>query len=284
MAAILFVSCQEEPVKRTSDFTVDNIIEPINTLGIEMESNGIALHEINSPSFDTAVLSLTNPFDAIDAGMVDFNFNVAGYNLAEQTSDANDKMCANSNKGQHIHLILNNEPYSAHYESKFQKELAAGNYLALAFLSRSYHESVKTKTAYVFTEFSVGGIENRNKINLEAEHMIYSRPKGLYKEVDTNNILLDFYLLNTELSETGNKVKVTINNSANFTITKWTAYFIKGLRRGTNSIKLELVSPDGKVIPGPYNTVERTIIIEDDSMDNTMKTQMISEELKKVNN
>lgn len=31
---------------------------------------------------------------------------------------------------------------------------------------------------------------------------------------------------------------------------------------GENTIKLELIGEDGKVLPGPYNSVERTITLK----------------------
>ena len=72
-----------------------------------------------------------------------FGFEVTNYELGVQTEDATTRGIANSGKGQHIHFILNNGPYSAHYESVFSKSLNVGNYVMLAFLSRSYHESIK---------------------------------------------------------------------------------------------------------------------------------------------
>mgnify|MGYP001168982588 CR=1 FL=1 len=104
-----------------------------------------------------------------------------------------------------IHFILNNGPYSAHYDQNFDYELPNGNNVVLAFLSRSYHESVKNSDAYVLTQ-----IGDSNKINLESEFLFYSRPKGTYEGLDTEKLLLDFYLVNTKLSATGNKVKLTI--------------------------------------------------------------------------
>ena len=47
-------------------------------------------------------------------------------------------------------------PYSAHYDAKVDKELKEGNYALLAFLSRSYHESLKHADAAILTNFTVG--------------------------------------------------------------------------------------------------------------------------------
>ena len=167
---------------------------------------------------------------------------------------------ANSAKGQHIHFILNNGPYSAHYDQNFDYELPDGNNVVLAFLSRSYHESVKNSDAYVLTQ-----IGDSNKINLESEFLFYSRPKGTYEGLDTEKLLLDFYLVNTKLSATGNKVKLTIKQGTfthQFLIDSWDAYYIEGLDKGDVTIKLELVNNEGNLIETPFNPSERVVTLK----------------------
>ena len=167
---------------------------------------------------------------------------------------------ANSAKGQHIHFILNNGPYSAHYDQNFDYELPEGNNVVLAFLSRSYHESVKNSDAYVLTQ-----IGDSNKINLESEFLFYSRPKGTYEGLDTEKLLLDFYLVNTKLSATGNKVKLTIKQGTfthQFLIESWDAYYIEGLDKGDVTIKLELINNEGDLIETPFNPSERVVTLK----------------------
>ena len=233
---------------------------------VVMTKGGIILTMVdNSPAFENAKLTITSPEGKVDGPNVKFSYTVENYDLASQTTDAEMKNCANSDKGQHIHLILNNEPYSAHYTAEFEKELEDGHYVALSFLSRSYHESLKTKGAYQLSQFTVGKAEG-NDADLSKEQMFYSRPKGVYTGEDTKSVLLDFYLVNTNLSEEGNYVKATINDVA-FKITRWAPYLIEGLPMGTNSIKLELMDADGKMVAGPFNKVDRTIILEEEDME-----------------
>ena len=88
----------------------------------------------------------------------EFNFGVGGktYELGVQTPDADAKMCANSTKGQHIHLIIDDQPYAAKYEAAFDYEIEDGDHYMLAFLSRSYHESIKTDKAHVAQKVTIG--------------------------------------------------------------------------------------------------------------------------------
>jgi hypothetical protein len=91
--------------------------------------------------------------------------------------------------------------------------------------------------------------------------MFYSRPKGTYTGEDAKKVLLDFYLLNTELSEEGNKVRATINGEE-FMLDKWQPYFIEGHEMGEMTIKLEMLDAKGELIPSPFNPVERTVTLK----------------------
>ena len=171
---------------------------------------------------------------------------------------------ANSAKGQHIHFIVDNDPYSAHYEPTFEKELEDGNHVLVAFLSRSYHESVKNAESFVVKKIAVGETEEDElgSVDLTQPHLIYSRPKGTYSGEGAKTIMLDFFLLNTDLSEDGNKVKATINGKE-FMITSWEPKLINGLPMGENTIKLELLDANGELVDSPFNPVERTVTLEE---------------------
>lgn len=216
-----------------------------------------------SPEFPDAQLTKTEGMTTeTDSGyVVKYSFDVQNYELGVQTEDAATRGIANSGKGQHIHYIVNNGPYAAHYMADINDILDEGNYVVLAFLSRSYHESVKSDGAFYVENLTVGEVEP-NEADLSAPHLIYSRPKGTYSGADTEKLMLDFYLLNTSLSPDGNKVRATINGNE-FMIDEWAPYYIEGLAKGEVSIKLELFDNEGNLIPGPFNSVERTVTLEE---------------------
>jgi hypothetical protein len=228
-----------------------------------MEKGGIVLTPFTgSPDFPDAMLELNAPQEnaKLKAGDVNFAYEVKNFTLGSQTPDATNKHCSNSAKGQHIHLILNNEPYIAHYETNFTEKLKDGHYVSLSFLSRSYHESLKHFTAFDLRQFTVGSAASKN-VDLTKPFLFYSRPKGEYVGEDTKKVLLDFYLVNTNLSDTGNKVKANINGNE-FVLSQWQPYTIEGMPMGENTIKLELVDKEGKFIEGPFNRVERKITLK----------------------
>ena len=137
-----------------------------------------------------------------------------------------------------------------------------GNNVVLAFLSKSFHESVKTKTAFFFENFYLG--EGESSFDKTAQHLFYSRPKGVYRKSKAGKILVDFYLLNTFLAEDGNKVKLTIDE-VDFLIPHWNAYFVEGLSVGVHNFRIQLIDKDGELIDGPFNDsgIRSIEIIED---------------------
>lgn len=222
-------------------------------LAFSCDNNKIKISKVEgSPKYEDAALVLNE----LNSGSeLEFSFDVKNYELGAQTEHEFQYSLANSKKGQHIHLIINNDPYSAHYTNKFKKKLDPDNGVILAFLSRSYHESVKNKNAYIFTQY--GDLE---KIDLDKQYLFYSRPKGTYSGQDTKKLLLDFYLVNTTISKNGNKVRATINDEE-FLIDEWSPYYIEGLPKGEVKIKLELINSLGELIDSPFNPSSRTVIL-----------------------
>jgi hypothetical protein len=96
---------------------------------------------------------------------------------------------------------------------------------------------------------------------MDAPTLIYSRPKGEYSGKGTENVLLDFFVLNTTLSEDGPKVKATVNGKE-FIITEWAPHVLRGLPLGEVTINLELIDADGNLIEGPFNSVTRKVTLK----------------------
>ncbi len=197
-----------------------------------------------------------------------FKFDIAegSYKLGVQTPDADAKMCANSAKGQHIHLIANNAPYSAQYTDEFDYPLGHGDFYILGFLSRSYHESIKTTDAHWLKKAHVHGNSIKNPKDVTEAMVFYSRPKGTYVgKAATEKVMLDFYLANVTLGA-DYKVQVDINGETHM-VDKWQPYYIEGMAMGQNKVKLTLVDANGAKVNTPLNPVERVFTLAPDALD-----------------
>lgn len=264
----LLSSCEEKASGEGGDTDTTKTESPVTEEPTEetttFSDGGLKIYALEgSTQYPDAKLSLETPESGADLpeGTNMFKFVVENYELGAQTAAAPDLGLANSDKGQHIHFILDNSPYSAHYEGEFTKDLEEGHHVVLAFLSRSYHESVKNDDAFVVRQFVVGQPDGYKEADLNAPHMFYSRPKGSYKYGSYDKLLLDFFLVNTDLSPDGNRVRATINGTQ-FTFTKYVPYVIEGLQAGETTIKLELLDAEGNLVESPFNPVERTVTLE----------------------
>lgn len=165
---------------------------------------------------------------------------------------------------QHVHLILDNEPYQPVYDASkpfVLKNLAPGSHTLRAFPSRAWHESIKNPEAFAFVNFAVKKADNARKIDPTAPLLTYSRPKGVYEGAAADHILMDFWLRNAELSPTGYKVRYTLDGTSTV-LTEWLPVFFDNLAAGKHTLKLELLDPAGKVVPGAYNTTTREFTVK----------------------
>lgn len=179
---------------------------------------------------------------------------------------------------QHVHLILDNKPYKAIYDTKAPIKLSElsggtleeGQHVLVAFPSRANHESVKTKDALVVVPFFVGK-KGEAKVDPKKPMLVYSRPKGDYKGDAANHVLVDFQVVNVALAEGKEHVHATvtgpgIEKELTGNVEKFGApLYLDGLRNGTYEVKLELLGADKKVLPGLWNTTTRTIRIDHDA-------------------
>ncbi|MEM6966759.1 MAG: phosphopeptide-binding protein [Bacteroidota bacterium] len=219
-----------------------------------------------SPSYPDATIENVEMKD----GAFSFTLNESSYKLGAQTEDAPRKNCANSDKGQHIHVLINDNPYAARYTAQFSDlKVPDGDHYMLAFLSRSYHESIKTDKAHTAMKMSVKD-KSIQKAEPVADPMVwYSRPKGNYKgKANTDKVMLDFYLLNTNISATGNKVKAEINDEVHL-LDKWQPYYVEGLPMGKNKITLSLLDKDGNLVKTAQNPISREFTLQEDIAEKT---------------
>ncbi len=202
--------------------------------------------------------------------------------------------------GNHIHIILDNQPYEAYYnlESEFElRNVADGEHTLRFFPSRPWHESYKNAGAFQMVKFTVkGGDANANKPattnanqamsnanasrltegkevkestagNVDAAKplLTYSRPKGDYKGADGDAIMIDFWLSNAELQGDGGeyRVKYAVDGGEAKYIDKWSPIWLSGFAGGKHTIKLELVDKIGNLADnGGYNSTTREFTVE----------------------
>ena len=133
-SVLLLASCGESTPKEEQNNTTDSVTAAPPPVAIASVTP--------SPEFPNASLAVSAKGEKVgkDSAKVVFAFDVKNYELKMQTADNGTKLCNNSAQGQHIHFILDNQPYKALYEPKNEVTLANNTeHYLMAFLSRSYH-------------------------------------------------------------------------------------------------------------------------------------------------
>lgn len=224
-----------------------------------------------SPAFPGAKARFTSleDGDVLDDNNVSVVVDVENYELGIQTETPRAKEIANSAKGQHVHIILDNDPYFADYEAGVPFDIGVldeGPHTLIVFPSRSYHESVKSKDSVDIVNFYVGKKEGEFMLDESKPTVIYSRPKGKYEGKDAEKIMLDFYIINIKPSD-GYQVKYTIRKNEpdavehSITMKEWKPAFVTGLTSGEYIITLQLLDKDGNLVEGPFNNTQRAVTV-----------------------
>lgn len=149
--------------------------------------------------------------------------------------------------GNHIHVILDNQPYEAYYnlDQPFElRNVPDGEHTLRVFASRPWHESYKNEGSFQMVKFTVkqGGADTaKPATTAKGEKMAdpkaastpaapaegkdmpaskagavdhtkplltYSRPKGEYKGPDADVIMIDFWLTGAKLKGNGGTYRV----------------------------------------------------------------------------
>ena len=247
-------------VKSDTSSTSSSFVLQKNGISLSLPSYSISSNSSYISSSVSVPLLTPNKFFA--KNKLRFAFEVLDFELGNRTAGF-DKLL-HSDEGQHVRVLLNNKQREAiNYHTDYYQTVQNGHHLFFAFLSTSYYESIKTADAYILKQFTVGKKKLRKNIDLGQPFLFYNMPlQRVYTQEEAEQLLFDFYLVNTEISPTGNKIRLIIDGTTNFIIDQWSAYLLSGLTVGEHSISIQLTNNYGKNIEGKYTSAHRKIWIE----------------------
>jgi hypothetical protein len=204
-----------------------------------------------------------------------------GFPLGVDSDFPRKKEIFNAREGQSVHVFIDNQPYFSvnealinaledfeqYYDQTVMMEipftLQPGMHVMRVFPVRSFNESLKGDNCYDMHVFYYRIIKDNPQMIVDGPYLTYNEPQGefTYDKKNPKPILLDFYITNCVLSKDGYKVRLTIDDSNQRTLTSWQPYYIYGLKRGTHRIRLELLDEKNRRVPGLFNDVERSISV-----------------------
>jgi hypothetical protein len=219
-------------------------------------------------SVANASLRFTSPRDgeAITGTSVAPIFEISGFPIYHD---------AERDKGQNIHVILDNGPGQVDYDPSkpFRPDdgafdnLKPGIHTLRAFACREWHESIKQPddSAFDMVVFKVGAGGDTAKVNKKAPLLTYSKPEGYYRwKEDPRGVMLDFYVSDATVSINDYRIKYTLNDKPTL-LTRWDPVWWpwEQVGPGIHKIVLELLNKNNKPVPFMvggvnYNRTERT--------------------------
>lgn len=215
-----------------------------------LSQNGISLIEIETPNSNSSA-ELKMAIQETSMEELDQNKIHLGISSNHLTTNQNNVVCLVDNE-------FSTLPTSQNFILDTKND---GMHTILCVLLDQNQISIKSKSAYSVENYITGKSRYYAKYankDLSLPLVFLLQP---INESNSNTAILDFYILNCDLSEAGYKVKANINGT-NFILTQWSAYTIKGLKSGENTITLELVDAQNNLVESPFNQVSRTIHIK----------------------
>jgi len=286
-SALLFISCAGNSDNASTTATTTVTPPPTQTLAVVARPQKILDLMKARGEQDEAkpTLKIISPAkDAVIAGSkvevkLDLSGDLKGYMPHKDPA---------TGKGNHIHVILDNQPYEAYYElgQPFElRNVVAGKHTLRVFPSRPWHESYKDDGAFQMVTFTVKGggdaakptttnsgqtMANNNsspattapregkdfsastagEVDSAKPLLTYSRPKGEYKDADADPIMIDFWLTGAKLKADGGeyRVRYIVDDGDAKFIDKWEPIWLSGWINGKHTVRLELLDKDGKPV------------------------------------
>lgn len=240
-----------------------------------------AMPVTRTPEANTIILTIAVPKNGqVINNPAWIQFRIDGYSLGSASSqfDRSSELAV-TDKGQTVHVVVDNDPYfpinepaldpfneggfyyDMSYKFKIPHTLKEGMHTVRVFPARSFGESLKGENSFHAVQFYIGEDTGEGGVDLSQPYLTYNEPSDQMPLSEKKPILLDFYICNTELSADGYKVRLTVDGKVVRTITSWQPYYLYGLKSGKHTIRLELLDSDNALVPGPFNDVTRTITV-----------------------
>src|SRR3989344_2655363 len=226
-----------------------------------------------TPEPDTVILVIALPKNGavVSSNPVWMQCRIDGFSLGAGSQFDRAEEIVQTDMGQTIHVVVDDRPYfpvnnpaldpyieegwyyDTSYRFQIPFKLSQGEHLLRVFPARSYGESLKGGKTFFVSTFSLGQEAASGKYNISKPYLTYNEPSDQLYLLEGKPVLLDFYLSNCELTSDGYKVRLTIDGKVKRVLTSWQPYYLYGLKKGTHTVRLELINSTAKLVDGPFS-------------------------------
>lgn len=163
--------------------------------------------------------------------------------------------------GCNLHIILDDGPFAVQYDPNHPyllRDVAPGSHTLRVFAADRLHRAIPG-TLDVVT-FSVGYQDEFNRPAPGYPLLTVNLPQGEYLGIDAGDVAIDFMVDGVCLARRGYHVAYYVDGRRFFAYNEG-ARHLKGLPPGFHTVRFELLNERGDLVPGPFNSLERVILL-----------------------
>ena len=164
--------------------------------------------------------------------------------------------------GCNLHWVLDGGPFQAQFDTGHPhifRDVPPGTHTIRVFACDPAHKAIPGTFDMVTFHVMYANDENRPAANMPL--LTYNLPQGEYRGIDAADVALDFLVTGGELCPGGWFHVNYYVDGRRFVADTPGPRYLKGLKPGPHKIRMELVDKRGRLIGGPFNSVERTILL-----------------------
>ena len=187
--------------------------------------------------------------------------------------------------GPHLVLQLDDQPprrisSSAEAESIAMPELSPGSHRLTVFAARPWGEVVKAPGASQQLRLHRVARNPSQLPSSGSPQLIAASPSDLQH---SEPVLIDWLLIDAPLQHLRDddarwRLRVSVNGDS-FLVDRQTPLWLKGLKRGSNAVQLELLDGRGDPLNSPFNSVVREVVIDTSPRPSWQQSHLSAESL-----
>lgn len=177
--------------------------------------------------------------------------------------------------GSYVQFILDNKPFRPVTDPKDKimlsdlaaGPLAQGEHVLVAFACLPNHQIVKAESAIAVRHFFFGKRDGAKWNGGKDPLLILASPAGTYTRDQASQVMVDWFLLNGDVSAKGYTVRTVIQGPGvkpggiKRVIDEWAPWAILSAVPGEYTVTAELLDSDGEVVTNPWSPIERKFTV-----------------------
>jgi hypothetical protein len=235
MLGFVLMQCEVSEKSETksgtaTDFKGDKPIEVLSSVSDELAFSYVEPKNL----FSEAILVQESPLSntLLPPGDVDFKFKTTNFPLLD---------------GHSIRLAIENGTQKFVFQAEEKVHLPKGQFICAAYLCDGNGICLKHPEALSLSQLNIG-VDNQASIDLSQPMIFLNLPT--YRE--TSSALVDFMLLNIDLAQNNDMVKLTIDNQTEVFLREWKPVKITGLTAGKHEVLVELMTNNERLYDSFY--------------------------------